>query len=242
VIRSSIGGVLVLALILCARARADELVQDPPEPPVRLKKKVKAQADPAPEQKPVWRPQKSEERPVPPKAGAAKGNAEPGENLEEKVQEIIHRLSKNLGLAEERLNNKDPGEGTQQVQRDIAKDLKELIAETQRRQQQPSASSSSSPGQRSQQARGMQNQSRLQPHPMNQLQQPTGTNRSGGTSARGEMSKIADLYKDIWGHLPEMLRQEMDQYSREQFMAKYQELLKQYYATIAEKGRRKSEP
>ena len=29
----------------------------------------------------------------------------------------------------------------------------------------------------------------------------------------------------------------MDQYSREQFMAKYGELLKQYYATIAEKGR-----
>ena len=56
------------------------------------------------------------------------------------------------------------------------------------------------------------------------------------------MSKIADLYKDVWGHLPETLRQEMDQYSREQFMAKYADLLKQYYATIAEKGRQKSEP
>ena len=56
------------------------------------------------------------------------------------------------------------------------------------------------------------------------------------------MSKIADLYKDVWGHLPETLRQEMDQYSREQFMAKYADLLKQYYATIAEKGRRKDEP
>jgi hypothetical protein len=33
----------------------------------------------------------------------------------------------------------------------------------------------------------------------------------------------------------------MDQYSREQFMAKYNDLLKQYYATIAEKGRRKAE-
>ena len=55
------------------------------------------------------------------------------------------------------------------------------------------------------------------------------------------MSKIADLYKDIWGHLPETLRQEMNQYSREQFMPKYNELLKQYYATIAEKGRPKRE-
>ena len=63
----------------------------------------------------------------------------------------------------------------------------------------------------------------------------------GGDSKQGGMNKIADLYKDVWGHLPETLRQEMDQYSREQFMAKYNDLLKQYYATIAEKGRRKSE-
>jgi hypothetical protein len=31
----------------------------------------------------------------------------------------------------------------------------------------------------------------------------------------------------------------MDQYSHERFMPKYEELLKQYYATIAEKGKRK---
>ena len=55
------------------------------------------------------------------------------------------------------------------------------------------------------------------------------------------MSKIADLYKDIWGHLPETLRQEMNQYSREQFMAKYNDLLKQYYSRIAEKGRQKKD-
>ena len=53
--------------------------------------------------------------------------------------------------------------------------------------------------------------------------------------------KVADLYKDIWGHLPETLRQEMTQYTREQFMPKYNELLKQYYATIAEKGRKQGD-
>jgi hypothetical protein len=68
-----------------------------------------------------------------------------------------------------------------------------------------------------------------------------GNNATGGGRSKEQMSKLADVYKDVWGHLPETLRQEMDQYSREQFMAKYNELLKQYYATIAEKGRRKSE-
>ena len=74
-----------------------------------------------------------------------------------------------------------------------------------------------------------------------QPEQQAGNNPQGGNAPLGEMSKIADLYKDIWGHLPETLRQEMNQYSREQFMAKYNELLKQYYATIAEKGRSKRE-
>jgi hypothetical protein len=34
------------------------------------------------------------------------------------------------------------------------------------------------------------------------------------------------------------MRPELDLYSREQFMARYSELLKQYYARIAEKGHR----
>ena len=37
------------------------------------------------------------------------------------------------------------------------------------------------------------------------------------------------------------MRQEMDAYQKEGYMAKYRELLKQYYATIAEKGRRPTE-
>ena len=54
-------------------------------------------------------------------------------------------------------------------------------------------------------------------------------------------NKLADVYKEVWGHLPESLRQEMNAYSREQFMAKYEDLIKQYYARIAEKSRRKGD-
>jgi hypothetical protein len=58
-------------------------------------------------------------------------------------------------------------------------------------------------------------------------------------SARSKESaaKVADLYKDVWGHLPERLRQELDLYYREQFMPRYQELLRQYYSSLAERKR-----
>ena len=35
--------------------------------------------------------------------------------------------------------------------------------------------------------------------------------------------------KEIWGHLTETQRAEMDVYAREKFMAKYNDLIKQYY-------------
>jgi hypothetical protein len=54
---------------------------------------------------------------------------------------------------------------------------------------------------------------------------------------KGPTVKVPDLYKDIWGHLPERLRQEMDMYYREQFMPRYQELLRQYYSSLAERKR-----
>jgi hypothetical protein len=51
--------------------------------------------------------------------------------------------------------------------------------------------------------------------------------------------KLAEMYKDVWGHLPEKMRQEMDSYFKERFMPRYNDLLKQYYSTIAEQNKKK---
>jgi hypothetical protein len=245
-------GMLLLsfAASLCV-AGADDPAQDQPEPPVRLKKKVKPQPDQGPEKTADPKAKKRPELPTKPeqtkKDEEAQDKAEAeAREAEEKIQELVTRLAKNLHEAETRLAKKDPGDGTQQVQRDVVKDLQELIDQTKRQQQQQQqqqSSSSSSQQKSRQQARGNRTQrnqaSAPRPQPGRDQQAQRGTRAQ--TSPRGEMSKIADLYKDIWGHLPETLRQDMNQYSREQFMAKYNELLKQYYATIAEKGRRKGD-
>ena len=49
------------------------------------------------------------------------------------------------------------------------------------------------------------------------------------------MSRIPDVYKEVWGHLPEKMRQEMDLYFRDRFMPRYSELLRQYYSSLAER-------
>jgi hypothetical protein len=71
-------------------------------------------------------------------------------------------------------------------------------------------------------------------------QQPS---KEGGAGVNqtppGEPTKLAELFKNEWGHLPETMRAEMNAYSREQFMAKYNDLIKQYYSSVAEKSRKK---
>ena len=44
--------------------------------------------------------------------------------------------------------------------------------------------------------------------------------------------------KQVWGHLPDRLRQEMNQYYKEQFMPKYNDMLRQYYNRLAEGDKR----
>ena len=44
-----------------------------------------------------------------------------------------------------------------------------------------------------------------------------------------------------WGHLPENRRKEMDAFSKERFMPRYEELLRAYYRNIAEGARRKDD-
>jgi hypothetical protein len=69
-----------------------------------------------------------------------------------------------------------------------------------------------------------------------------GNGGGGGNKDDRARNKNADLDKDVWGHLPQTLRAQMDAYSNPQpFMPKYDDLIKRYYQTIAEQGRRKGE-
>lgn len=235
-----------LGLLLTGWGRADD--GDKPEAPVRLKKKLKpaapmrqdddkAAAEIKPEKKPD---EKKKLEPLRPKDK----DDEPAEP-EKDAKETVARIGKNMRNAEDRLAKKDPGDGTQQVQRDILKDLDALIEQSQ--QQQGGGGGGSSKQQqggkksRKQSASGQQQQEKKPKDGSGQSARNDSDKSNQVGKSGAPPSKIADLYKDIWGHLPETLRQEMDAYSREQFMAKYQDLLKQYYATIAEKGRKQGD-
>jgi type IV secretory pathway VirB10-like protein len=247
VIRLAIAG--FLALILAALATADGPKPEDTEPPVRLKKKVR----------PV---KKAEDKPAPKKdQPKEKKEAEPKEpeppDQADNEKEILERIGKNLRESTERLERKDTGEGTRQAQRDVVKDLDALIAhnrkQQQQQQQQDQPSNPGASGRKSKDQRQASGQSSRPPrerknrpgNPRRQSNPSTQANKSNrggaGKTSSGEATKTAESQKERWGELPETLRMEMDAYSRERFMSRYSELLKQYYSTIAERGRRGKE-
>ena len=54
-------------------------------------------------------------------------------------------------------------------------------------------------------------------------------------------TNLADQKLDVWGHLPQNRRKEMDAYNRERFMPRYSDISQQYYRSISEQSQRKDD-
>lgn len=173
---------------------------------------------------------------------------DPGESTQKTQKDIIKDLDElidQVSQAEDQMQQTDQQQQGQQGQQRRQQKMSQKGKQS-KLQRMMQAQRQKGRRQRDQMAQLQRNQNQGQRQPgqqqPDQQNQPNGDNPPFGDAAKKDYTaKTAELYKDVWGHLPEALRQEMSQYTREQFMAKYNELLKQYYATIAEKGRKQPE-
>jgi hypothetical protein len=221
----------VLALTLAGLSFADDPKPEPEEPPVLLKKKKK---DPPAEEKPA------------PKDKAKAKEDEPKDPADGTVdpKEVLERINKNIRESEERLSKKDPGDGTREVHRHIVKDLNSLIEQA----KQPPPPSGGDPSAKSdndsqQQTANSQRPRRGDRSRKDGSQDSKASKGNGNTGGNGNSdgngnTRKPDPFKDRGPSLPEMPRTEIDAYQRDEYAARYTELLKQYYQTIAEKGRK----
>ena len=70
---------------------------------------------------------------------------------------------------------------------------------------------------------------------------PSAAQPDGGTPGTARVTPTlpddVPFSKQVWGHLPEQMRQQMTQYYREQFVSKYGDLLRQYYSSLSERNK-----
>jgi hypothetical protein len=53
-----------------------------------------------------------------------------------------------------------------------------------------------------------------------------------------EQTRRAQMIKDVWGHLPPHVRERIDKSFSEKYLPKYEELVKKYYESLAQKNRK----
>lgn len=202
----------------------------------------------------------------------------PAPPAEVDVAKTTERIAQDAREAGKRLAAKDPGDGTQRLQKDILDNIDALIRKAKQppppMQSDSSSSSSPSPSSGMGMSTGMTGEKSKQPSSGStsssaarkerrekQNSQANGGSRTTPSNSRPDLMKtlgdaspkmnkvdssksgmprLPDVYKDVWGHLPEKMRQEMDLYFREQFMPRYSDLLRQYYSSLAERGGKKS--
>ena len=150
-------------------------------------------------------------------------------------------LGRRMREAEQRIAAARSDDETQQLQDRIAADLAKLIKDLQRRKK----SSSSSPSSKDQQTAERE-----------KVEQP-GSAEAGGQEEASDApaqdstsltknrkaqtpdaAQMEEALKDIWGQLPAHLRQQMEQYAKEELLPKYELQIEEYFRALA-KGQRR---
>ena len=186
---------------------------------------------------------------TPQKNGDGDSKSQPAEldPLEQRLEEQaesperrhpLARIGEEMQRVEALIRQHQAGDQTRALQEKIVSELDRLIREAQQR-----SKSSSAQKQARQQGsrRDRVRQPNQQPAPGNaQGQQPAHDSESRlgqEKAAKADPKAVRKLMEELWGHLPERLRQQVINASDEEFLPKYELELEQYFRRLAEELR-----
>jgi hypothetical protein len=196
----------------------------------------------------------------PPSAPGSQGQFRPGdvglerEDLGENMASPLISVRQSMLIAAGLIQRGATGSETQRLQADIVQRLDELIEQleqkpgNQRQEQQPEQQQSEqnqAGEQQAEQQQAAQQQARQSTAQMRdesdgeELSQSDGEPQQPGVQGReatGEL-RLADpkaLQQDVWGHLPERMRAQMQSRMVEQFLPSYREQIEAYFRALLE--------
>lgn len=179
------------------------------------------------------------------------------------LQEKTVELTRQLTEARDKLRAKETGADTQQLQREILATLDELLKQPPQKQKPPPPSNGGSSG--SGQASSGSSSSRPQPMPRGgqqsdgeaepsaESQQARPSDERERTDAEGSEERNGTrrggpvplprrrLEVDVWGHLPEKVRERLLNAYGERMVPQYEDLVQRFYRSLAETSS-KTEP
>jgi len=220
----------------------DDLGPDPLAEPVGAK--PDAGAD-----KPATADKKPANHPTKPKADSAKPAGDgldeellkgltDGEDLGQPGEDNpLGRLNQEMREVESLIASARSDKPTQQLQSKIIQDLDELIKQSQQQCQGGNCKPGSKPGQKTADSRKSQQPGKSGGAGKQASEQPARESsdklRNRGAK-RPDMADMKEILKGVWGQLPEHEREQMLQSYEEQFLPKYEQMIADYFRSIAE--------
>jgi len=155
-------------------------------------------------------------------------------------QNPLARLNKEMREVEALMARRRSGDDTRRLQAQIISELEQLI----RQAQQPSNSGSSSSAGKSGKGAQQTASRRKVPQPGKRpgegatagdaAARQSSKRTRDETAQKPDMANMRDLLKGVWGQLPERQREQMLQSYEEQFLPKYEQMIADYFRSIAE--------
>jgi hypothetical protein len=151
--------------------------------------------------------------------------------------------------AQKRIGASDTSSQTQKIQEQVVQDLEELLALLKKQQSRQNSSQQSSNQKQDNQKNQRQKMEKGRSDPQNSQSQ--GDRRNDDKSAdsqertdaarakAAEDARRAQMLKDVWGHLPPHVREAIRNALRDNYLPKYDDLVKKYYEALAEKNRKR---
>ncbi|MDA1052778.1 MAG: hypothetical protein O3C40_20175 [Planctomycetota bacterium] len=158
--------------------------------------------------------------PAPPRPNSSADIA--GEDLgAAKPESTLARLARLMQGVEQRIRRSDTSAATQQLQSDIATELAKMLEAAKQENASRSAAAAAD-----------------KPSDQTSKTNPDGSEGDPRPPNEEGTDEQANLLDAIWGTLPERLRQQIQSPLQEEFLPRYERVIKQYYKRLAEEQRR----
>lgn len=158
-----------------------------------------------------------------------------GEDLGQRGESALARISNRMAEAGELIASRNTNGETREAQEEIVAELDKLIKQLNKQCQNCSGGQCNKPG--SQQTQGSTPKPSGKPSASPGAQAALQQSRvSSGGEDEAQPGNVADreVIKQLWGQLPERLRQQLLQSTDDEFLPKYREELEMYFRRLAE--------
>jgi hypothetical protein len=229
----------------------DAHLPDGKHPPAKKPADQHEDSTPAPQQRPKAKPAKRPSTPADLDDELLKGlgdgediklGGKPASDEEDgDGNNPLSELERRMRDVESRIAEAQSDETTQRMQNKIVDDLSRIIKELQKRKKSSSSSSSSKQNQQTAEREKVDQPDASEPADAaggqetasNQPAKDSSDAMSQRKSESPDAAQLGDALKDIWGQLPAHLRQQMEQYAKEELLPKYELQIEEYFRALA---------